>query len=180
MCCRANATWYRIAARWRASSCAVFRRWWRARIRVTFQVDADGLLSVTAREQSKGVEAAVTVKPSYGLTDDEIAKMLADSVAQADTDARARMLREQQVDARQLVESVQAALAADGDLLDADERKRVDECLQGAIAAQDAQDVDTGKAATEALAAATDDFAARRMDRSIRAALAGRKLDEIA
>ena len=151
-----------------------------ARIRVTFQVDADGLLSVTAREQSKGVEAAVSVKPSYGLSDDEIAQMLADSVAQADSDARARMLREQQVDARQLVESVQAALAADGDLLDADERKRVDECLQAAIAAQDAQDVDTVKAATEALSAATDDFAARRMDRSIRAALAGRKLDEIA
>ena len=100
-----------------------------ARIRVTFQVDADGLLSVTAREQSSGVEAAVSVKPSYGLSDDEIARMLADSVAQADSDARARMLREQQVEARQLVESVQAALAADGDLLDADERKRVDDCL---------------------------------------------------
>ena len=95
-----------------------------ARIRVTFQVDADGLLSVTAREQSSGVEAAVSVKPSYGLSDDEIARMLADSVAQADSDARARALREQQVEARQLVESVQAALAADGDLLDADERKR--------------------------------------------------------
>ena len=151
-----------------------------ARIRVTFQVDADGLLSVTAREQSTGVEAAVSVKPSYGLTDDEIAQMLADSVAQADTDARARMLREQQVDARQLVESVQAALAVDGDLLDAEERKHVDECLQAAIAAQSAQDTDTVKDAVQALSAATDDFAARRMDRSIRAALAGRKLDEIA
>ena len=151
-----------------------------ARIRVTFQVDADGLLSVTAREQSQGVEAMVSVKPSYGLSDDEIAQMLADSVAQADSDAQARMLREQQVDARQLVESVQAALAVDGDLLDADERKRVDECLQAAIAAQDAQDVDTVKDAVQALSAATDDFAARRMDRSIRAALAGRKLDEIA
>jgi molecular chaperone HscA len=147
---------------------------------VTFQVDADGLLSVTAREQSTGVEAAVSVKPSYGLGDDEIAQMLADSVAQADTDARARMLREQQVDARQLVESVQAALAVDGDLLDPDERKRVDECLQGAIAAQQAQDVDTVTQAVQALSAATDEFAARRMDRSIRAALAGRKLDEIA
>jgi molecular chaperone HscA len=151
-----------------------------ARIRVTFQVDADGLLSVTAREQSTGVEAAVSVKPSYGLSDDEIAQMLADSVAQADTDARARMLREQQVDARQLVESVQAALAVDGDLLDADERKRVDECLQAAIDAQAADDVETVKAAVQALSDATDDFAARRMDRSIRAALAGRKLDEIA
>ncbi|WP_088147786.1 Fe-S protein assembly chaperone HscA [Achromobacter denitrificans] len=151
-----------------------------ARIRVTFQVDADGLLSVTAREQSQGVEAMVSVKPSYGLSDDEIAQMLADSVAQADSDAQARMLREQQVDARQLVESVQAALAVDGDLLDADERKRVDECLQAAVAAQDAPDADTVKAAVQALSAATDEFAARRMDRSIRAALAGRKLDEIA
>ena len=151
-----------------------------ARIRVTFQVDADGLLSVTAREQSQGVEAMVSVKPSYGLSDDEIAQMLADSVAQADSDAQARMLREQQVDARQLVESVQAALAVDGDLLDADERKRVDECLQAAVAAQDAADADTVKAAVQALSAATDEFAARRMDRSIRAALAGRKLDEIA
>ncbi|MBR8652193.1 Fe-S protein assembly chaperone HscA [Achromobacter sp. Marseille-Q0513] len=151
-----------------------------ARIRVTFQVDADGLLSVTAREQSSGVEAAVSVKPSYGLSDDEIARMLADSVAQADSDARARMLREQQVDARQLVESVQAALAADGDLLDADERKRVDDCLSAAAGAQELLDVDAVKAAVEALSAATDEFAARRMDRSIRAALAGRKLDEIA
>jgi len=151
-----------------------------ARIRVTFQVDADGLLSVTAREQSQGVEAMVSVKPSYGLSDDEIAQMLADSVAQADTDAKARMLREQQVDARQLVESVQAALAVDGDLLEPEERKRVDECLEAAIAAQQAQDVDTVTQAVQALSAATDDFAARRMDRSIRAALAGRKLDEIA
>ena len=128
-----------------------------ARIRVTFQVDADGLLSVTAREQSQGVEAMVSVKPSYGLTDDEIAQMLADSVAQADTDARARMLREQQVDARQLVESVQAALAVDGDLLDADERKRVDECLQAARRGPDAADADTVKAAVQALSAATDE-----------------------
>ena len=151
-----------------------------ARIRVTFQVDADGLLSVTAREQSTGVEAAVSVKPSYGLSDEEIARMLADSVAQADTDARARMLREQQVEARQLVESVRAALAVDGDLLDAEERRRIDACLEAASQAQDAQDVETVKAATAALSAATDEFAARRMDRSIRAALSGRKLDEIA
>ncbi|MBO1111614.1 Fe-S protein assembly chaperone HscA [Bordetella petrii] len=151
-----------------------------ARIRVTFQVDADGLLSVTAREQSTGVEAAVSVKPSYGLSDDEITRMLADSVAQADSDARARMLREQQVEARQLVESVRAALAADGDLLDADERRLVDERLQAAAAAQDADDTEAVHAAVQALSAATEDFAARRMDRGIRAALAGRKLDEIA
>ncbi|MBV7485661.1 Fe-S protein assembly chaperone HscA [Bordetella sp. BOR01] len=151
-----------------------------ARIRVTFQVDADGLLSVTAREQSTGVEAAVSVKPSYGLSDDEITRMLADSVAQADSDAQARMLREQQVEARRLVESVHAALAADGDLLDADERRLVDECLQAAAAAQDADDADAVRSAVKALSDATEEFAARRMDRGIRAALAGRKLDEIA
>ncbi|MVW71136.1 Fe-S protein assembly chaperone HscA [Bordetella sp. 15P40C-2] len=151
-----------------------------ARIRVTFQVDADGLLSVTAREQSTGVEASVSVKPSYGLSDDEITRMLSDSVAQADSDARARMLREQQVEARQLVESVQAALAADGDLLDETERALVDERLAAAAAAQDADDVDVVRAAVQALSDATEDFAARRMDRGIRAALAGRKLDEIA
>src|SRR3546814_488555 len=151
-----------------------------ARIRVTFQVDADGLLSVTAREQSTGVEAAVSVKPSYGLSDDEITRMLADSVAQADSDAQARMLREQQVEARRLIESVQAALAADADLLDADERRLVDTRLQAAAAAQDANDADTVQAAVQALSAATEDFAARRMDHGIRAARAGRKLDEVA
>jgi len=151
-----------------------------ARIRVTFQVDADGLLGVTAREQSTGVEASVTVKPSYGLSDEEITRMLADSVDQADADAQARMLREQQVEARQLLESVQAALAADGDLLDADERAKVDTALAGAAAAQEATDVDAVRAAVQALSDATEDFAARRMDRSIRRALSGRKLDEIA
>ncbi|SAI71789.1 chaperone protein [Bordetella ansorpii] len=151
-----------------------------ARIRVTFQVDADGLLSVTAREQSTGVEAAVTVKPSYGLSDDEVASMLADSVREADSDARARMLREQQVEARQLAESVRAALQADGDLLQADERERVEQCLTQADAAQQLDDEDAVRAAVRALSDATEDFAARRMDRSIRRALAGRKLDEIA
>ncbi|WP_459614321.1 Fe-S protein assembly chaperone HscA [Bordetella sp. 2513F-2] len=151
-----------------------------ARIRVTFQVDADGLLSVTAREQSTGVEAAVSVKPSYGLSDDEIAGMLADSVAQADSDARARMLREQQVEAAQLAESVRAALLADGDLLDAGERERVDACLAQADAAAAQNDVEAVRAAVQALSDATEDFAARRMDRSIRKALSGRKLDELA
>ncbi|AZY48896.1 Fe-S protein assembly chaperone HscA [Bordetella avium] len=151
-----------------------------ARIRVTFQVDADGLLSVTASEQSTGVEAAVTVKPSYGLSDDEITRMLSESVSHADDDARARMLREQQVEARQLVESVSAALAVDGDLLNADERAVVDAALAAAAAAQSAAEVDAVRQAVQALSDATEDFAARRMDRSIRAALAGRKLDELA
>jgi molecular chaperone HscA len=151
-----------------------------ARIRVTFQVDADGLLGVTAREQSTGVEASVTVKPSYGLSDDEITRMLSDSVTQADADAKARMLREQQVEAHQLVESVRAALKADSDLLDADERARVDAALAAADAAQSVDDVDVVRTAVQGLSDATEDFAARRMDRSIRAALSGRRLDEIA
>lgn len=151
-----------------------------ARIRVTFQVDADGLLNVTAREESTGVEAAVTVKPSYGLSDDEVATMLADSVSQADSDAVARMLREQQVEARQLVESVGAALAKDADLLDADERQAIDAALADATAAQSAEDVQVVRAAVKALSDSTELFAERRMDRSIRSALAGRKLDELA
>jgi molecular chaperone HscA len=150
-----------------------------ARIRVTFQVDADGLLGVTAREQSTGVEASVTVKPSYGLSDDEITRMLADSVEQADADARVRMLREQQVEARQLVDSVRAALAKDADLLSADERARVDAALTGAESAQAQQDVERVRAAVRELSASTEEFAARRMDRSIRNALSGRRLDDI-
>ena len=151
-----------------------------ARIRVTFQVDADGLLGVTAREQTSGVEASVTVKPSYGLTDEEIAAMLADSVSHADEDARLRMLREQQVEARHLVESVRSALATDGDLLTDEERAHIEEAIAGAQMAAEGQDVEAVRAAVARLSAATDDFAARRMDRSIRAALAGRKLDELA
>ncbi|VFR62430.1 Chaperone protein HscA [plant metagenome] len=151
-----------------------------ARIRVTFQVDADGLLGVSAREVTTGIEASVTVKPSYGLSDEEVARMLADSISQADADAQARMLREQQVDARQLVESVQAALAADGDLLSAEERARVDAALADAAGAQSLEDADAVRARVQALSDATDEFAARRMDRNIRAALSGRKLDELA
>ena len=151
-----------------------------ARIRVTFQVDADGLLSVTAREQSTGIEAAVTVKPSYGLSDEEIARMLSDSVREADSDAQARMLREQQVEARQLAESVRAALVNDADLLSDEERAAVDTALQGADAMVGNDDVQAVRAAVQALSSATDEFAARRMDRSIRKALSGRKLDELA
>jgi molecular chaperone HscA len=150
-----------------------------ARIRVTFQVDADGLLSVTAREQSTGIEAAVSVEPSYGLSDDEVTRMLADGVAQADADVQARMLREQQVEARQLVVSVDAALAADGNLLDAAEHERIDACLIACRLVDHANDANIVKRAVTSLSDATEEFAARRMDRSIRAALAGRKLNEI-
>jgi molecular chaperone HscA len=151
-----------------------------ARIRVTFQVDADGLLSVTAREQSTGVEAAVSVKPSYGLSDEEIARMLTDSVQQADSDARMRMLREQQVEASQLAESVRAALQSDGDLLSAEERARIDAALVKADAAAQATDADAVRDVVAELSSATEEFAARRMDLSIRKALSGRKLDELA
>ena len=112
--CRASARRSPTAARSRASSCAAFRRWppGAARIRVTFQVDADGLLSVSAREQTTGVEAAIAVKPSYGLTDDEIARMLRESFAHAEDDMKARALAEAQVEADQIVAATRAALAA--------------------------------------------------------------------
>ena len=150
-----------------------------ARIRVTFQVDADGLLSVTAREQVSGVEASVTVKPSYGLTDDDVARMLSDSMARADDDAQARMLREQQVDATGLIESVLAAMASDSDLLSVEENARIEQRIATTRVACEAGDVDAIRSAIKALSDATDDFAARRMDRSIRAVLTGKSLNEI-
>jgi molecular chaperone HscA len=162
-----------------------------ARIRVTFQVDADGLLSVTAREQSAGVEASITVKPSYGLSDDEVARMLSEGMGHADDDMHARSLREQLVDARRLVEAVQAALAVDADLLDADELAAVQAQLssteqiivqtEAAFASQPAtkDSGDPVSKAVDALSHLTEEFAARRMNRSIRTALAGRKLDDI-
>ncbi len=150
-----------------------------ARIRVTFQVDADGLLSVTAREIASGVEASVTVKPSYGLSDEDVARMLTEGMAQADHDAQMRMLREQQVDAAQLIESVQAALSADADLLTAAEQTRIEQQLQATQRSATGDDVEAIRLAIKALSAATDDFAAKRMDRSIRAALTGRSLDDV-
>jgi len=150
-----------------------------ARIRVTFQVDADGLLSVVAREQHSGVEASIVVKPSYGLADDEIARMLEDSFQSAEVDMRARALREAQVEAQRLSEATEAALAADGELLDAAERSRVVSALDRLRSAASGADANAIEAQTKALAAETDEFAARRMNKSIRAALQGRKLDEI-
>ena len=151
-----------------------------ARIRVTFTVDADGLLSVAARETGSGVEAAIVVKPTYGLSDDEIARMLQDSFGSADDDMRARAIREQQVEAQRLLEATLAALAADGDLLEPEERNTIERLV--AEVSRHLQDADTVaiRQATEALVAGTDDFAARRMDRSIRAALAGRTIEELA
>jgi molecular chaperone HscA len=150
-----------------------------ARIRVTFQVDADGLLAVTARETTSGVEAKVEVKPSYGLADEDITRMLQESMGTAEADMQARALREQQVEARRLLEATEAALGADGDLLSAEERGAVDQAIAALRRVSDGADADAIKATVDALAHATDEFAARRMDRSIRAALAGRRVDEI-
>ncbi|MFP6559525.1 Fe-S protein assembly chaperone HscA [Paraburkholderia sp. B3] len=150
-----------------------------ARIRVTYQVDADGLLSVFAREQHSGVEASVVVKPSYGLADDEIAKMLEDSFKTAEVDMRARALREAQVEAERILEATLAALAADGELLDADERKALDALMDALRNVATGDDTDVIETATKALSEGTDEFAARRMDKGIKRALAGKRLDEI-
>ena len=150
-----------------------------ARIRVTYQVDADGLLSVSAREAHSGVEASITVKPSYGLSDDEIAKMLQDSFTAADTDMQLRALREEQVEAERIVLATQAALDADGDLLSKEEHAAIQALVAQVRATAQGEDHAAVKTAVEALAKGTEEFAARRMDRSVRLALAGRKLDEV-
>lgn len=149
-----------------------------ARIRVTFQVDADGLLSVGAREESTGVAAEVAVKPSYGLSDAEIERMLRESQAHARDDVAARALREQQVEADRSVLAVEAALAADGQLLDPSERERIEAQLQALRAARNGTDHLAIKRALEGLDAATRDFAAQRMDRAVRKAMAGHRIEE--
>jgi molecular chaperone HscA len=151
-----------------------------ARIRVTFTVDADGLLSVSAREQTSGVEARIDVKPSYGLTDEQIAAMLQDSFATAEDDMKARALAEARVDADRMLLATQSALEADGALLTADERQAVDALmarLRETLAGS--HDAAAIEAATEALARGTEAFAAERMNHSIQKALAGRKVETI-
>jgi len=150
-----------------------------ARIRVTYQVDADGLLSVSARETLSGVAASVVVKPSYGLEDDEVARMLQDSFTSANADMQARALREQQVEAERLLEATTAALQADGELLDEAERGTVDSAFAALQQLAHGSDADAIEAAIKTLAAATDEFAARRMNKGIQRALTGRRLDEI-
>jgi molecular chaperone HscA len=155
-----------------------------ARIRITYQVDADGLLSVTAREMRSGVEAAVTVKPSYGLGDDDIARMLQESNTSASADAEQRALREEQVEAERILLATQSALDADGALLADDERRVVDALMTSVRAALEETRGRPElrvqlKQAVEALANGTEEFAARRMDQSVRAALAGKTLDQI-
>ena len=151
-----------------------------AKIRVTFQVDADGLLSVAARELTSGVESSIQVKPSYGLTDGEIARMLQDSFKNAGDDKVARVLREQQVDAQRLLEAVEAALLTDGErLLDADERIAIESQIEQLSALMSGNDGLAIEQQTKGLSQLTDAFAARRLDATVKAALAGRSLDEI-
>ncbi|WP_019140649.1 Fe-S protein assembly chaperone HscA [Noviherbaspirillum massiliense] len=151
-----------------------------ARIRVTYQVDADGLLSVSARELRSGVQASINVKPSYGLGDEQIAQMLQDSFASADTDMKLRALREQQVEAERILIATQSALDADGALLSEEERANVLALMDALGQTAKGDDHDAIKAAVEALAHGTEEFAARRMDRSVHDALAGKRLDEVA
>jgi len=151
-----------------------------ARVRVTFQVDADGLLSVSAREQASGVEANIVVKPSYGLTDDEITHMLQSSFSHADEDKHARALREAQVDAEQLLSAIRAALEQDGAaLLDTEERTDLERHMEVLQTAMEGSDRDAITRAAETLNHASETFAGRRMDVSIRKALAGQKIDEL-
>ncbi|TRZ97159.1 MAG: Fe-S protein assembly chaperone HscA [Rhodocyclaceae bacterium] len=150
-----------------------------ARIRVTFQVDADGLLSVTAREQTSGREAHIEVKPSYGLSDDEITGMLKDSFSHAGDDAFRRALREAQVESQRLIEATHSALQDDAELLSTLERAHIDAAvttLQTVMSGDDRRAID---GAMQALSAATNEFAARRMNQSVKRALAGRKIDQI-
>ena len=150
-----------------------------ARIRVTFQVDADGLLSVTAREQSAGVESSVTVKPSYGLSDEEITRMLISSQEHARDDLLARALQEARVEGGRLLEAVQVALDEDGSLLEARERESIGirmEQLRGALEGEEQGRITH---AVEALNHATESFAARRMNASVQKALTGHRLEEL-
>ena len=151
-----------------------------ARISVTFQVDADGLLSVSARERTTGVEAAITVKPSYGLADTEIARMLQESQAHAAEDMEARALGEAQVEAERMLAATMSALDADGDLLAPEERAEIDAAMAPVRRLVAGADRHALSAAVAALNRATEEFAARRMDRSVAGVLAGRSVDSLA
>ncbi len=151
-----------------------------AKIRVTFQVDADGLLGVTARELGSGIEASIQVKPSYGLTDDEIGGMLKASFENAAQDKQARALQEQRVDAERLLETVRSALAADADkLLTADERAVIEESMRALDTVRQAEDINAIARHVQQLNHATNEFATRRLDATVQAALAGRLLNEM-
>ena len=151
-----------------------------AKIRVTFQVDADGLLGVTARELGSGVEASIQVKPSYGLTDSEISGMLKESFDNAADDKNARALQEQRVDAERLLETVRSALQADADaLLNEQERAAIEERMSALDAVRKAEDINAIARHVQQLNHATNEFAARRLDATVKAALAGRQLNDM-
>jgi molecular chaperone HscA len=150
-----------------------------ARIRVTFTVDADGLLSVAAREQLSGVEAQISVKPSYGLADDQIARMLQESFTTAEADMQARAVTEARVDADRMVLATVSALNADGDLLDETQRREIDRLMQDVQAARTLEDAKAIETITLTLAKGTEAFAAMRMNRGIQKALAGKNIATI-
>lgn len=150
-----------------------------ARIRVSFTVDADGMLSVAAREEGSGVEASIAVKPSYGLADEDIARMLSESFTTAEVDMKERVLRESRVEAERMTLATRAALAADGDLLNAQDIAVIEAMLGKLEAARQGRDHHAIDAAVEALARSTEAFAAERMNRGIRKALAGRRVTEV-
>jgi molecular chaperone HscA len=150
-----------------------------ARIRVTFTVDADGLLNVSAKEQVSGVEARIDVKPSYGLSDEQIATMLKESFSTAQEDMRARALIEARVDADRLLIAIHSALDADGDLLTSEEREAVDIAMQALDVARLGDDAGSIEAVSKSLANATEAFAAMRMNRGISQALAGKNIENI-
>ncbi|HEX9173014.1 MAG TPA: Fe-S protein assembly chaperone HscA [Telluria sp.] len=159
-----------------------------ARIRVTYQVDADGLLAVSARETRSGVEASITVKPSYGLADDDVARMLQESYTSAEVDMVSRALREEQVEAERIVLATQSALDSDAGLLSPEEQADVARLMDGVreairMSADQSTEAAARQAAlhsaVQALADGTEEFAARRMDQSVRSALAGKSLDQI-
>jgi len=147
---------------------------------VTYQVDADGLLSVSARETHSGVEASIVVKPSYGLADDDVARMLQESFSSAEGDMKLRALREEQVEAERIVLATKAALDQDAELLSTAEKNIIENLIVSLRESAKSDDHHAIKSAIDELANATEDFAARRMDRSVRVALKGKKLDEIA
>jgi molecular chaperone HscA len=150
-----------------------------ARIRVSFAVDADGLLNVSAREEASGVQASITVKPSYGLSDEAIARMLTESFGAAEQDMRERSLREARVDAERMLLATRAALDADGDILEPAEREAIAKLLAELEACRESSDHERINGAVEALAKGTEAFAAQRMNRSIRRALAGRRVADV-
>jgi molecular chaperone HscA len=150
-----------------------------ARIRVTFTVDADGLLSVSAKEQGSGVQAHIDVKPSYGLSDEDIARMLQESFSTATQDMAARALAEARVDADRMLLATHSALHQDADLLSAEERTLIDQLMAAVVHAREHADAVGIEAANQALAKGTENFAAQRMNRGIQKALAGKNIESV-